>query len=187
MSEPGILNLTPPHQDIDMDKLQTIMFRILYLILPVALFPVAYGIKATYDAEHASSWPLVNAEVITSDSSTHCSRGCVHLASILYRYHVAEHEYQGSRLYFGDENLRSQENAEAITREYPPGRQFPLFVNPDEPTQSVILAGAVGPGTWPAALAAIIVYGVMWLAGLLILHLIKTTGLYEKQQLKTES
>jgi hypothetical protein len=36
-------------------------------------------------------------------------------------------------------------------------------------------------------LAAIIVYGVMWLAGLLILHLIKTTGLYEKQQLKTES
>ncbi|MBP9216514.1 MAG: DUF3592 domain-containing protein [Agitococcus sp.] len=154
-------------------KLQKIAFWCLLCAAPLAATPLILAFISWYDAKEAESWYPINAVVVSSKVSSECTKFCVHQAHINYQYQINNQDYQGSRLYFGDESQSSKKSAAAIVANYAPQNKIIIYVNPKNAEQSSIYVGKISFRTWTTSLASIMAYIIAWLAYFITVFLIK--------------
>ncbi len=87
----------------------------------------------------AKTWTAVPATVVSSKVKSHSDDdGTTYSPYIAYRYEVAGEEYLGDQYTFMGGSSSGRESKAAIVRQYPKGHTFNIYVNPDDPTESVI-------------------------------------------------
>jgi hypothetical protein len=76
--------------------------------------------------------------------ATHRSNGkTMYGFDVVYRYHVAGREFNGSNVFFGgDASSGSSATAHRVTRRHPEGSQVKVFYQPDSPANAVLDPGA---------------------------------------------
>src|SRR5574343_1945363 len=125
----------------------------------VALFSalaLASSIKDVLWASIASSWPVVDGEVISSRLQNSCKNLASYLPVVRYRYRVKDREYVGRRIAFGSHVCGSEAYASRVTSAYPEGRIIPVHFDPASPEESTLTAGQAEVGTWPVMLLALL-------------------------------
>jgi hypothetical protein len=101
------------------------------------LYPLC--IKPLQKANAAKTWGSVSATVISSKVKSHSSDdGTTYSVYIAYRYKVDGEEYIGDRYSFMGGSSSGHGSKAEIVRQFPTGHPFNVFVNPDDPTDSVI-------------------------------------------------
>ncbi|RKX37532.1 MAG: hypothetical protein DRP64_17030 [Verrucomicrobia bacterium] len=87
----------------------------------------------------AKTWNSVPATVISSKVKSHDSDdGTTYSVYIAYRYEVGGVEYLGDKYTFMGGSSSGHESKTEIVRQYPEGRRFSVYVDPANPSESVI-------------------------------------------------
>jgi len=87
----------------------------------------------------AKTWDAVTATVVSSKVKSH--RGddsTTYSPYIGYRYEVGGEEFMGDQYTFMGGSSSGRDSKTAIIRQYPKGHEFKVYVNPNDPTESVI-------------------------------------------------
>jgi len=89
--------------------------------------------------EAAKTWNPVPATVLSSEVKSHSnSDGTTYSPHISYKYEINKQEYRGDQYSFMSGSSSGYDGKAAIVRQYPKGHQFTVFVNPANPSESVI-------------------------------------------------
>ncbi|MDZ8119760.1 DUF3592 domain-containing protein [Pontiella sp. NLcol2] len=95
--------------------------------------------------QDAKTWNEVPATVVSSKVKSHDSDdGTTYSPYIAYRYNIGSTEYFGDRYTFIGESSSGYESKAEIIRRYPKNRKFTIYVNPENPAESVIHRNASG-------------------------------------------
>ncbi len=87
----------------------------------------------------AKTWNSVSATVVSSKVKSHTSDdSTTYSPYIAYRYEVGGEEYLGDQYTFMGGSSSGRGGKEEIVRQYPKGHTFNVYVNPDDPSESVI-------------------------------------------------
>ena len=87
----------------------------------------------------AKSWNTVQATVVSSKVKSHTSDdSTTYSPYIAYRYEVGGEEYLGDQYTFMGGSSSGRGSKAEIVHQYPKGHTFNIYVNPDNPTESVI-------------------------------------------------
>ena len=87
----------------------------------------------------AQSWQMVEAVVISSKVKSHTSDdSTTYSPYIAYRYVMNGEQYLGDQYSFIGGSSSGYESKADIVRQYPAGHTFTVYVNPDNPAESVI-------------------------------------------------
>jgi len=87
----------------------------------------------------AKSWNATQATVISSKVKSHSDDdGTTYSPYIAYRYEVGGEEYLGDQYTFLSASSSGRAGKVAIVKQYPKGHTFTVFVNPENPAESVI-------------------------------------------------
>lgn len=87
----------------------------------------------------AKSWTSVSATVVSSKVKSHDSDdGTTYSPYIAYRYEVDGEEYFGDQYTFMGGSSSGYDSKANIVRAYPKGHAFDIYVNPNNPAESVI-------------------------------------------------
>jgi hypothetical protein len=157
---------------MEFKKSQKIAFWVLLCGAPLAVTPLILAFISWYDAKAAETWQPTHAIVVSSNIISKCTKFCVHKAQIHYQYQINNQNYQGSRLYFGDDSQSSKKAAAAIASTYVPQDKILIYVNPKHAEQSSIYVGQVGSRTWATSIASIIAYIAAWLTYFTVVFLV---------------
>ena len=104
----------------------------LLLIKPVLVNPLL-------KTRAAKSWDRTAATVVSSKVKTHSdSDGNTYSAYIAYRYEVDGREYIGDRYTFTQGSSSGYAGKAEKVRQHPPGRELTIYVNPADPSESVV-------------------------------------------------
>ena len=115
-----------------------ILFGLIFSIAGLAMLkPITIDpLTKTHDAKRWLSTPAI---VISSKVKSHSSdNGTTYSVYIAYRYTVDGESYVGDRYTFVGGSSSGYDSKAAIVSQYPVGREFNVFVNPDDPSASVI-------------------------------------------------
>ncbi|WP_372809155.1 DUF3592 domain-containing protein, partial [Pontiella sp.] len=111
----------------------SIFFLIGVLMLKPFLFE---PLQKTRDAQ---TWNEVQATVVSSKVKSHNSDdGTTYSPYIAYRYTIDGQEYFGDQYTFSGGSSSGYSGKAAIVRKYPKRKKFTVYVNPADPTESVI-------------------------------------------------
>ncbi len=103
----------------------------------IALKPIL--ITPLQKTNAAKSWNAVSATVVSSKVKSHSDDdGTTYSPYIAYRYEVDGEEYLGDQYTFMGGSSSGRGGKTAIVRQYPKGHTFNVYVDPDDPTESVI-------------------------------------------------
>lgn len=103
------------------------------VLKPIFITPL----QKTRDAQN---WNSVPATVLSSKVKSHSDDdGTTYSVYIAYRYKVSGQEYIGDQYTFMGGSSSGYDSKAAVVRQYPVGREFIVFVNPANPSESVIL------------------------------------------------
>lgn len=123
------------------------------------------GAQEAYRAERSPSWPAVPGTIRLSDiQHTPLSKGSKYHANVVYEYRVDGRYHQGRVIGFpefraaGSADLDLQQ-AQAILRRYPPGKQVTVYCRPGHPDDCVLEPG-VRDGSWFLARTGLAVFAV---------------------------
>ncbi|MEN8254355.1 MAG: DUF3592 domain-containing protein [Verrucomicrobiota bacterium] len=87
----------------------------------------------------AKSWDTIDATVVSSKVKSHDSDdGTTYSVYIAYRYKVDGVEYLGDKYTFMGGSSSGREGKTEIVRQYPEGHRFSVYVDPANPSESVI-------------------------------------------------
>ncbi len=87
----------------------------------------------------AKTWASVPATVVSSKVKSHASDdSTTYSPYIAYRYEVGGEEYLGDQYSFMGGSGSGRDSKVQIVRQYPKGRTIGIYVNPGDPTESVI-------------------------------------------------
>jgi Protein of unknown function (DUF3592) len=121
----------------------------------------AHGVVQSY---RAANWPSTAGVVVFSEVATGCGRGSSNFPRVLFNYEVAGAKHRGSRLAFGSIGCGSWESAFSVVRLYKVGQEVPVYWNPAQADDSVLLVGEVLHDTWYAIAVSLTgVVGSFWL------------------------
>lgn len=125
-----------------------------------------------YRGWRSASWPQVNAVVETNrlvEVSQLRSTNPAYRADVGYRYERGGHTLSASRVSFGSDATADRASVEErLATRYAPGASIPAFVNPDDPTDAVLVPGWQGRAAVFAALGmAFVAIGAWFLRGLI--------------------
>ncbi|MCC5851024.1 MAG: DUF3592 domain-containing protein [Verrucomicrobia bacterium] len=97
------------------------------------------GINPMLKTQAAQDWARAPAEVTSSRVRTHRgSDSTTYSIEIQYRYEWEGRTYDGDRYDFVGGSSSGRASKERVVREYPEGRTFEAYVNPNNPSESVI-------------------------------------------------
>jgi hypothetical protein len=119
-----------------------VLLTIFGLIFGAVGFGVAYGVSglALMNVQSARHWQPAQCEITFSQVTvSRSSDSDTSRIDIQYRYTWNDHTYAGKRYDFsvGSDNFNAPRKAEIVAR-HQPGQTVACFVNPADPTQSVI-------------------------------------------------
>jgi hypothetical protein len=132
---------------------QRIRSQLLSLFFGLLLFS-AWGLSVYVSdivaANRAVAWPTSEGQIIFSAPVRGCGNrgGTWYWPQLRYTYRIDDQTYVGDNLAFGNIGCGNRERAEHIAQQYPLLSQVTVHVNPDNPSESVLMAGAVLDDTW---------------------------------------
>lgn len=88
----------------------------------------------------AQSWIPVPCTILSSDVVTE-GDGDTYRVKIVYTYDVAGRRYQSDRYHFFSASSSGHAGKAAVVAKYPPGSKQSCFVDPDDPSQAVLMRG----------------------------------------------
>lgn len=141
-------------------KLALILAVIGYCVWAVwnSVLPVAI-------AHAAERWPAVAGTVMASRVEVGCGRGGSHFPYVQYAYQYAGQSHVSNKIAFGNVGCGSVSDAAEVIRRYPVGTSVQVHVDPDAPSNSVLMAGSVFSGTWwTIALLSALLAGLVFAA-----------------------
>ena len=108
------------------------------LMLAICLFVVVPSLLRFRRGFLSQSWRQVSALVMTSsiDRSNN-----IYVPKIIYRYTINSHQYTDDNYSFAASYGSSKSACLAISEKYPEGSTIKVYVNPENPTMSVIVPG----------------------------------------------
>jgi uncharacterized protein DUF3592 len=128
-----------------------------------ALFSLLALVSSVIDmvkASNASTWPVVDGVVISSQVRRGCKNMAHYLPSVNYRYTVKGHEYVGGRIAFGANICGSESHAATIASAYPQGKVVSVHFDPTSPNESTLIEGRTEDGIWLAFIFAPLILAV---------------------------
>lgn len=112
--------------------------RLKLLMLGVLLFVLFKPIKSIMLGLRSKEWRKVKATITTSgldrESGVYCPK-------IIYNYAVNGRELTDDNYTFSGAITNSKSRALAIVKENPVGKEIPIFVNPEDPSRTVVVPG----------------------------------------------
>ena len=104
----------------------------LIALMPMLIIPLQ-------KTSSAKTWTTVPATVVSSKVKSHTGDdSTTYSPYIAYRYEVGSEEYLGDQYTFMGGSSSGYEGKAEIVRQYPKGHTFNIYVNPDDPAESVI-------------------------------------------------
>ena len=89
-------------------------------------------------ARASRSWPSVSGIIREARISEDTDSA---VPVVIYTYTVAGTRYEGERIHFGGVGGWTVGWAESWLRRYPVGKRVPVFYNPDDPSEAVLVTG----------------------------------------------
>jgi hypothetical protein len=124
-----------------------VLFFSIFLIAGVAA-TTAMLIRPLWQIAQARKWSAVPCTIVSSEIRSHSSSdGTTYSVDILYRYRMNGAEYRANRYIFGAVSSSGYDGKRAIVSQYPPGRATICYVNPEDPTDAVLVRKATA-GLW---------------------------------------
>ncbi|MBM4153068.1 MAG: DUF3592 domain-containing protein [Kiritimatiellaceae bacterium] len=118
-----------------------VLFGLIFFLAGCGFF---YGIAIlpTMKILKARAWYSMPAEVIHSSVKEHSdSDGCTYSVDIGYRYPMNGVDFFGNRYSFFGGSSSGYRGKQSVVSHYPVGRSSTVYVNPDDPSDSVICRG----------------------------------------------
>ncbi|MBN2683793.1 MAG: DUF3592 domain-containing protein [Pontiellaceae bacterium] len=115
-----------------------ILFGLIFTLIGIAMLkPVS--IDPLVRVHEAKSWDRVPATVVSSKVKSHSDDdGTTYSVYIAYRYEIDGTEYYGDRYGLTDVSSSGYDPKAAIVQQYPVGHEFSVYVDPNEPSESLI-------------------------------------------------
>lgn len=131
-------NLAEPPKPARSGKRFLILFGAVFALFGlIALKPMF--ITPLQKTNDAKMWNAMSATVVSSKVKSHSDDdGTTYSPYIAYRYEVAGEEYLGDQYTFMGGSSSGRDSKAEIVRQYPKGHTFNIYVNPNDPTESVI-------------------------------------------------
>lgn len=106
------------------------------LFLAVGLISIIHPLLKCREVKH---WEIIPATVVASNvKAEESSNGTTYYVYIAYRYSIDGQEYFNDQYNFDYGSSMGRRSKEKIVKRYPVGREFKVFVNPENPAESVI-------------------------------------------------
>lgn len=99
-------------------------------------------------SHHATTWPKTEGTVISSKTVRGRSKRSPFYPAVSYRYFVNGEVFVGQRISYCNCDSGSESSAAAIADRFPVSSVVNVYVNPQQPTDSVLIAGKVPVKTW---------------------------------------
>jgi hypothetical protein len=112
------------------------------------LWGVGTYAKDVFDAYSALAWPQGEGVTVYSQAVRGCGKGDSFYPRVRFTYSVNGVSYVGTRVAFGNVGCGSYEHARSIAAKFPPGVATPVYYDPGNPGQAVLMAGEVLSDTW---------------------------------------
>ena len=125
-----------------------VRFIFLFILLPMILISIYFGILYVINAIASSGWPITKGMIISSSVYKHAGDNIgysdakiTYKANVVYKYSLNGVEYTGSAISFGDCSSSDSEYPKGILRNYPPGKTVMVHYCPGKPYQAVLETG----------------------------------------------
>ena len=116
----------------------------LFLLAGLGVFIPFFALPAWRTIE-ARSWPETPCTVLHSAVRSHPGDdSTTYSVEVLYSYRIGGHEFKSSRYTFFGGSSSGVTAKEAAVARYPEGAQAVCYVNPDDPTDAVLVHGLPG-------------------------------------------
>lgn len=118
------------------------VFGLVFVAVGLLFFMVMF-VNPRIKAKEAKTWESVSAVVMSSEVKSHRSDdSTTYSVYIAYQYEFDGQQYLGDRYSFMGGSSSGYPEKAQIVDQYPAGRVFSVFVNPDDPSESVIMRDA---------------------------------------------
>jgi Protein of unknown function (DUF3592) len=118
-----------------------IFFAILALsYLSIATFTVVLALRA-------ADWPKVDGRILSSAVGVGCGRGTGPRPDVRYEYQFGSRLYKNSRIAFDTDFCGIFGTETEVANHYSQGQLVSVYVNPERPNQSALLAGTIQSAT----------------------------------------
>jgi uncharacterized protein DUF3592 len=125
-----------------------------------SLWALASSVKDVIKATAASTWPVVEGVVLSSQVQRGCKNFAYYLPFVSYRYTVERQEYVGRRIAFGANICSSESDAAKIANAYPEGKTIQVHFDPASPDESALNVSRTEAGTWPVFIFALLIFSI---------------------------
>ncbi len=107
----------------------------------IALF---FGVNAIFEGYQSNTWPVVQGIVVESDIQKNYSpkHGRVYKPDVNYQYTFKGVSYLGNRIHPINYSSDSISSVNKLLAKYPVDMDIEVFVNPKDPTKSLLESGA---------------------------------------------
>ena len=99
-----------------------------------------FTVRPYLRVQTARTWPATPCVVVASRVQSHAGDdSTTYSVDILYRYQVAGREYRSNRYNFLGGSSSGYDSKAAIVAQHPPGKRTTCYVNPNDPTDAVLV------------------------------------------------
>jgi hypothetical protein len=118
-----------------------IVFSVFALIGGGVLYPL--GIRPALKALNAEKWQQTPCKIISGEVESHrgSKGGHTYSVKIIYEYQFADGTYRGNKYYFTGGSSSGYKNKARIVDEYKTAANPVCFVNPENPSEAVLVRG----------------------------------------------
>ncbi len=129
------------------------------LMVSLGLVSYLLDVAAAYSA---AKWPTAEGQVVSSRAVRGCGKGSSYYPEIIYRYAVEGMEHVGRRIAFGESGCGSESSVQLLADRFPSNSAVKVYFNPQLPSDSVLIVGAVSANTWLciALMSFFLIWGV---------------------------
>jgi hypothetical protein len=162
MSRPHLKHHSGRKQSPSQGRMMAGLFALVSAMLTLAF---AFHVADVINAYGSKSWPEASGVILSSKTVEGCQRGGGgYVASIRYQYAVDGVTYLGHRVGADGPGCGQQKDAATLTDRFPAGRRVQVWFNRADPTDAVLMPGAVAMQTW---IGMIVMLGLALLCGLM--------------------
>ena len=137
------------------------------ILIGVSLLAVA--VVQARRAVRLARWPYVQGRVVSAALEDGPPRGrpipvASHRAAVTYAYEVAGKEWQSHRVFIGDEQFQTGDDARDRVRRYEPGTLVQVYYDPENPASAVLEPYAASLDTAKWVVLAVLSAGLVFVA-----------------------
>lgn len=132
------------------DRAKTALITTAFVV--VSLAAIFFGVRNVFHSRETNSWPFVPGRVVSSEVvQTRCGGKNAFEPRVQYEYEINEAIYRSNRISFDASCYGNREAASRATKELWVGVKVAVYYSPDDPSRSVLVAGAGEATGWIVA------------------------------------